>query len=435
MSHLRQVLQVIHDAHEQVHSLEAEVRNWVRPQPSNELLVDPSPGGGALRWAGAGPWPQPEKSVSRIWRTDPDHIRVEREVDGMLVHVGVRAGTTWWRWRSDTGTTVGRVEPGPGAPGLPPMLDPPMLTPARLISNLRFESVAIADRGDRKVLTARALSRAPEASSDSWYDLVFDAEHGTLLRIASFSNGACYRLSEVLRISYDPEISPQRFAFTPPDPLPETRLQSGRAEDAPTVTSQPSQARREISGGACATLWLTGPPMSGKTTLARVAEQELRRIARPSCVLDEGELRDGLNSDLGVSRRDLQEGIRRAAQTAALLVQANVVAIVAFDSGFVDDRIEARRLHERVGLSFFEVLIDTPEQICKERATEAQSPTDYDRCLNESSGVTSRYEYPEAPDLTVPGFGESPLMMARQIVALLESKKGPGAQLRTVVVT
>ena len=83
-----------------------------------------------------------------------------------------------------------------------------------------------------------------------------------------------------------------------------------------------------------ATVWLTGLPASGKSTLAVEVEALLIGAGRPALRLDGDNLRHGLNGDLGFSAEDRAENVRRTAHAAALLAEAGVVALVALVSPY-----------------------------------------------------------------------------------------------------
>jgi bifunctional enzyme CysN/CysC len=173
------------------------------------------------------------------------------------------------------------------------------------------------------------------------------------------------------------------------------------------------------------TVWLTGLSGAGKTTLALAIEQELASSGCPACVLDGDELRKGLTSDLGLSREDRSEQARRAAHVAALLSRAGVTAIVALISPYADDRRSAREIHERLGLPFFEVWVDTPFEICERRDPKGLYARARAGELHDLTGLDAPYERPRTPDLRVEGYGEDPALTAREIVGLLASDQKP----------
>src|ERR671929_1214390 len=127
------------------------------------------------------------------------------------------------------------------------------------------------------------------------------------------------------------------------------------------VVWQPGQITREqrwqALGGPGGTVWFTGLPSSGKSTVAAAVEARLLAEGRAAYVLDGDNLRHGLNGDLGFSAEDRRENMRRAGEVAALFADAGVVALVSLVSPFVADRRQARQAHERAGLPFAEVYV------------------------------------------------------------------------------
>src|SRR5918999_3094945 len=95
-----------------------------------------------------------------------------------------------------------------------------------------------------------------------------------------------------------------------------------------------------------ATVWLTGLPASGKSTLAVEVEALLIGAGRPALRLDGDNLRQGLNGDLGFSAEDRAENVRRTAHAAALLAEAGGVAPLALVSPYAADRAPARPSHQ-----------------------------------------------------------------------------------------
>src|SRR5271156_3047903 len=109
-----------------------------------------------------------------------------------------------------------------------------------------------------------------------------------------------------------------------------------------------------------ATLWLTGLPAAGKTTLANAVERRLGDLGRAATVLDGDLLRKGLSQGLDLSPEGRSEQPRRAAHVSVLLARAGLVAIVSLISPYAEDRRRAREIHESEGLAFHEIWIDTP---------------------------------------------------------------------------
>src|SRR5918911_2003757 len=112
-------------------------------------------------------------------------------------------------------------------------------------------------------------------------------------------------------------------------------------------------------GHSGATVWMTGLPASGKSTVAAAIEARLLAEGRSAYVLDGDNLRHGLNGDLGFSAEDRSENVRRTAEVAALLADAGVVVLVALVSPYRADRDAARAVHAARGLPFLEVYVAT----------------------------------------------------------------------------
>jgi adenylyl-sulfate kinase len=154
-------------------------------------------------------------------------------------------------------------------------------------------------------------------------------------------------------------------------------------------------------GGPGATVWVTGLPASGKSTLAAAAEAKLLGAGRAAYVLDGDNLRHGLNGDLSFSDADRAENVRRTAEVAAILADAGVIALVALVSPFAADREAARAVHERHGLAFLEVHVATTLEECERRDPKGLYARARAGELAGLTGVGSPYEPPERPDLRV----------------------------------
>ena len=133
---------------------------------------------------------------------------------------------------------------------------------------------------------------------------------------------------------------------------------------SPGVTWHESSLRRGQRWSALrtsgATVWLTGLPSSGKSTIAAALERSLVESGRAAYFLDGDNLRHGLSGDLAFSPADRTENIRRVAHVARLMADAGMVSIASLVSPAHHDRALARELHQAAGLRFVEVYVDTP---------------------------------------------------------------------------
>jgi adenylyl-sulfate kinase len=190
---------------------------------------------------------------------------------------------------------------------------------------------------------------------------------------------------------------------------------------SPGVTWQAGLARQErweALGQRGATAWLTGLPSCGKSTVAAAVEQLLVAQGRTAYTLDGDNLRHGLNGDLGFSPEDRAENVRRAAQVARLFADAGAVALVSLVSPYAEDRRRARELHERDGLPFLEVFVNTPLEECERRDTKGLYALARSGQLSGFTGIDDPYEPPESPDLEL-GPDQTVGEAARAIMAAL----------------
>ncbi|MBX5469487.1 MAG: adenylyl-sulfate kinase [Thermoleophilaceae bacterium] len=185
---------------------------------------------------------------------------------------------------------------------------------------------------------------------------------------------------------------------------------------SPNVVWQPSAIERPERWralGACgATVWLTGLPASGKSTIGAALERALVERGAHAYMLDGDNLRHGLNGNLGFSAEDRSENIRRTAEVARLFADAGSIAIVTLVSPYRSDRERARELHARDGLEFVEVHVDTPLEECERRDPKGLYARARRGELTGMTGVDDPYEPPEQPDLTIAG-GEPGEAVAR----------------------
>jgi adenylyl-sulfate kinase len=179
-----------------------------------------------------------------------------------------------------------------------------------------------------------------------------------------------------------------------------------------------AEDRTAALGFRGATVWFTGLPASGKSTLAVEIEALLIGAGRPALRLDGDNLRHGLNGDLGFSAEDRAENVRRTAHAAALLAEAGVVALVALVSPYEADRAAARAIHEAAGAPFLEVWISTPLDECERRDPKGLYARARAGELPGLTGVGDVYEPPAAPDLAIAGAEPIPAAAARVLAAL-----------------
>lgn len=181
------------------------------------------------------------------------------------------------------------------------------------------------------------------------------------------------------------------------------------------------QAEREqIIGQKGAVIWLTGLSGSGKSTVARRAEQLLLERGVHVYVLDGDNIRFGLNKDLGFSPEDRTENIRRIGEVAKLFVDAGVVALTAFVSPFKADRDKVRALVPAG--DFIEIHCAAELGVCEQRDTKGLYAKARAGEIKEFTGISSPYEAPEAPELRVDTGSQTLEESVAQVLAFLQAE-------------
>ena len=160
---------------------------------------------------------------------------------------------------------------------------------------------------------------------------------------------------------------------------------------------------RDLSAGV--TIWFTGLPSSGKTTLAhalakRLADEGYDRVE----VLDGDLAREHLTKGLGFSREDRAENVRRIGWVASLLARNGVIVLASVISPYRDDRDAVREMH---GERFVEVHVATPLEVCAERDVKGLYAKQRAGELTGLTGVDDPYEPPLRPEVVVPTHQQS----------------------------
>jgi bifunctional enzyme CysN/CysC len=148
-------------------------------------------------------------------------------------------------------------------------------------------------------------------------------------------------------------------------------------------------------------IWLTGLSGSGKSTIANALEKKLFSLGMHAYVLDGDNMRLGLNKDLGFTREDRAENVRRVSEVAHNLYDAGLITIIALVSPYASDRDQARALFPEE--DFTEVWVKTPAEVCAERDPKGLYKKAAAGELPNLTGVGQEYEQPEAAELILDG--------------------------------
>lgn len=169
------------------------------------------------------------------------------------------------------------------------------------------------------------------------------------------------------------------------------------------------------------TAWLTGYSGSGKSTIARVAEELLIEKGMVVVWLDGDTLRHGLSSDLTFTPEDRRENVRRAAEVAKILNDRGIAVICSFVTPFANDREYARSI---VGTdAFIEVFVDTPLSVCEQRDPHGLYEKARQGTIKGFTGVSAPYEPPVRPDIVIPTHDLTVEQCAELLVRSILSKK------------
>lgn len=182
--------------------------------------------------------------------------------------------------------------------------------------------------------------------------------------------------------------------------------------------------RAGLHSGAGAVVWFTGLSGSGKSSVAAELERLLVDEGRAAYLLDGDNVRHGLCADLGFSAADRDENVRRVGEVATLFADAGLVALVPLVSPYraARDRVRSR-VHE-AGLTFLEVHLDTPLELCELRDPKGLYAKARAGELTGMTGIDDPYEAPLAAELVLsPSEGDAAAMAAR-VRELLRSRIG-----------
>jgi sulfate adenylyltransferase len=171
------------------------------------------------------------------------------------------------------------------------------------------------------------------------------------------------------------------------------------------------------------TLFLTGLPGAGKTTLARTLHDDLVARGRTAItVLDGDQVRRRLSPELGFSPADRDLHIRRVGFVAREVTRHGGLAICAVVAPHEHVRREVQREIDAVG-TFVLVHVATPLAVCEARDPKGLYARARAGLLSSFTGVSAPYEPPQAPHLTIDTSGETPDRSATRILAWLDARR------------
>jgi adenylylsulfate kinase len=174
--------------------------------------------------------------------------------------------------------------------------------------------------------------------------------------------------------------------------------------------------------GQGATVWLTGLPSAGKTTVARLLGARLRAEGRRVEILDGDEIRRFLSTGLGFSRRDRNTNVQRIGLVSEVLARNGVLSLVPVIAPYADSREAVRCRHRASATPYIEVHVATPVEVCSRRDVKGLYARQAAGRLKGLTGVDDPYEPPADPDLVLPTQEQTPQESADAVYAVLAER-------------
>ncbi|MFE6776196.1 adenylyl-sulfate kinase [Streptomyces sp. NPDC057702] len=166
-------------------------------------------------------------------------------------------------------------------------------------------------------------------------------------------------------------------------------------------TATPGERTAPAAQPNGATVWLTGLPSAGKTTIAYALAERLGGEGHRVEVLDGDEIREFLSAGLGFTRADRHTNVQRIGFVAELLASHGVIALVPVIAPYADSRAAVRERHQAAGTPYVEVHVATPVEVCSERDVKGLYAKQAAGEISGLTGVDDPYEAPKDPDLRI----------------------------------
>lgn len=186
------------------------------------------------------------------------------------------------------------------------------------------------------------------------------------------------------------------------------------------MTELATNLENHVTSGA--TVWLTGLPSAGKTTIAHELAGRLREEGHRVEVLDGDEIREFISAGLGFSREDRHTNVQRIGFVAELLARNGVLALVPVIAPYTDSRDAVRKRHQQNGTPYVEIHVATPVEVCSVRDVKGLYAKQAAGELTGLTGVDDPYEAPESPDLRIESQNQTVQESAASVYALLSER-------------
>jgi adenylylsulfate kinase len=146
-------------------------------------------------------------------------------------------------------------------------------------------------------------------------------------------------------------------------------------------------------------IWMMGLSGAGKSTLADMLAKRLHNEGYRTYVLDGDTIRGGLNKDLGFSKEDRHENIRRATEVAKMMVDAGIIVIAAFITPHSEDRKMMREL--LTSGKYYDIFMDCPLEVCEQRDVKKLYEKARKGLIKNFTGIGQDFEAPDDASLVI----------------------------------
>ncbi|MAF26677.1 MAG: adenylyl-sulfate kinase [Gemmatimonadota bacterium] len=163
------------------------------------------------------------------------------------------------------------------------------------------------------------------------------------------------------------------------------------------------------------TVWFTGLPCSGKTTIAEIVAKRIQAECGKIEILDGDVVRTNLSKGLGFSREDRETNLNRIAFVCALLTRNGVPNIAAAISPFQNCRDFARDL---IG-NYVEAYARCPVEKCIERDVKGMYKKALAGEIKGFTGVDDPFDEPIDPEIICDTDKETVEESADRVIAYL----------------
>ncbi len=180
--------------------------------------------------------------------------------------------------------------------------------------------------------------------------------------------------------------------------------------------ASPSSSQTALRLARGVTIWFTGLPSSGKSTLARLLERQFRKWNLKTELLDGDVIRTNFSKGLGFSKEDRDTNIKRVGFVCSLLTRNDIAAIVSVVSPYRQTREEVRR---QIG-NFVEIFVKTSPAECEKRDVKGLYQKARAGEIKGFTGVDDPYEEPLRPEVICETEKETPEQSLEKVLQALQ---------------